>query len=286
MQKGRRGFLSGVSKMAAMGGAAVLLPRAALGDVHRAGLAEVADEVYIDETHELTPDQVRQLFNRVRQLEQMVAQPTFFNGKAGRDGRPGQDGMTGPVGMQGVQGIQGENGADFHSWEFEQRVNELMYNQPQAAITTTCYNDIQCLEFTDGTGRVTLIDYVDKIEHDNLKAQVQWLMENAAIPQRWAVVCKTQAEIQDKLQFIKTNYPFSKVGFPSRMASAGNIELMFLTPDTKEETLMGIELTYVHFCHYPENLDAVNSLHARCGLYPANLPEGIVLPRPEILNEL
>ena len=42
--KGRRGFLSGVTKMGALGGAALLLPREALSNVQKAGLGDHADQ--------------------------------------------------------------------------------------------------------------------------------------------------------------------------------------------------------------------------------------------------
>lgn len=98
--KGRRAFFSSAAKFAAMGGAAVVLPREALSEISKSSqLREVTEEIYIEESYELSPEQVMGLMNRIKELEQAIANPSWFQGHRGRDG---YDGVPGCNGRDGV----------------------------------------------------------------------------------------------------------------------------------------------------------------------------------------
>ena len=108
MSKGRRGFLSATAKLASAGGAALLLPRDALSEISKSGnLREATEEVYVEESFELSKDEIIKLLARVKELEAAIANPPFFNGRHGEDGRDGRDGRDGYQGPKGDQGVQG-----------------------------------------------------------------------------------------------------------------------------------------------------------------------------------
>ena len=98
--KGRRAFFSGAAKFAAMGGAAVVLPREALSEISKSSqLREVTEEIYIEESYELSPEQVMGLMNRIKELEQAIANPSWFQGHRGMQGVPGCSGRDGQDGL-------------------------------------------------------------------------------------------------------------------------------------------------------------------------------------------
>lgn len=111
---GRRGFLSGLAKTATLGGAAVLLPREAMSELRKHGeLREAAEEVYIEESYELGPEQVMQLMARIKELEGAIANPPWFQGKQGQQGYQGPQGLMGDCGMPGRDGVGGLEGIHF-----------------------------------------------------------------------------------------------------------------------------------------------------------------------------
>ena len=118
MQRGRRGFFSTAAKLATAGGAAVLLPREAMAELNKSGmLREAAEEIFIDESYELGPEEVQRLLARIKQLEHAIANPTWFQGRHGRDGYNGATGMT---------GCKGDPGTGLSACEIECMIAESM----------------------------------------------------------------------------------------------------------------------------------------------------------------
>ena len=157
MNKGRRGFFSATSKVAAAGGAALLLPKEAWSQIKRDGdLREAAEQVYLDETYEITPEQVMQLMARVKELEQALSNPTWFQGQRGKRGQRGDQGLMGEMGPPGISGrygldvlstedVQGLVEGEIEKWEarqattvpfivesadYERRLNYIEYFSP------------------------------------------------------------------------------------------------------------------------------------------------------------
>ena len=282
--KGRRGFLSGVTKMGALGGAALLLPREALSDVQRAGLGGHADQVYIDESHEIGPDEVRKLLNRVRQLEQMVAQPTFFQGRDGLDGLPGVDGCPGVPGMTGPMGATGEQGQnailDFHSAEFIEAVQNASYVPP---VTQLHYQNGE-LSVTDPCGYTKTVCLEDNRVSD-LEAQVASMRQTinqmflATMPQRWAVVCSSRKEAHHCFHLLNIKPLSSRVGNLS--IQRDNVEYQFVYT---EDQIRGRQFTNCYVVPGSSlDFEFYNVVSSRCGRYPAEVPEGFEWPTSDPL---
>ena len=118
---GRRGFLSGITKMGAAGGAALLVPRAAQSDLRKVpGLSEHLEEVFIEESYEVSTEEVRRLLSRVKELEQVIRRgPAMFQGARG---------PSGPMGDVGMPGVQGEPGLT------ADQVQSIIWEQPQLSV--------------------------------------------------------------------------------------------------------------------------------------------------------
>jgi len=128
--KGRRGFLSGITKMGAAGGAALLVPRAAQSDLRKVpGLSEHLEEVFIEESYEVSTDEVRRLLSRVKELEEVI-----LHGPAMFQGVKGEQGYTGPMGDMGMPGEPGLT-AD--------QVQSMIWAHPQTQVHKDAYGNLQ-----------------------------------------------------------------------------------------------------------------------------------------------
>jgi hypothetical protein len=258
--------------MGALGGAALLLPREALSDVQRAGLGGRADQVYIDESHEIGPDEVRKLLNRVRQLEQMVAQPTFFQGRDGLDGLHGRDGCPGMDGMDAV--------LDFHSAEFIEAVQNASYVPP---VTQLHYQNGE-LSVTDPCGYTKTVCLEDNRVSD-LEAQVASMRQTinqmflATMPQRWAVVCSSRKEAHHCFHLLNIKPLSSRVGNLS--IQRDNVEYQFVCT---EDQIRGRQFTNCHIVGgHPRSIELHDLVSSRCGRYPAQVPDGFEWPTSDPL---
>ena len=74
----RRSFFRTAARVSAAGGAAVLLPEAAMAELRRhSGLRDAAEKVLIEETVEVSPEEVQRLMARVRELEHAVSRGPY-----------------------------------------------------------------------------------------------------------------------------------------------------------------------------------------------------------------
>lgn len=149
--KGRRGFLSGMGKAASLGGAALLLPRDALAEVSRSSeLLKATEEVYIEESYELGPEQVKQLMLRIKELEGAIANPPWFQGK---QGVPGEQGYCGPPGAVGATGRDGAGSFEGVSVVQDYYGNTSIVDQNGNAITIPQPELPLRVEFIDAKSR-------------------------------------------------------------------------------------------------------------------------------------
>lgn len=93
----------------------------------------------MEESYEITPEEVAGLYKRIKELETAIANPTWFQGRHGMDGLDGRDGTPGPPGMMGDMGPPGVRGE---------------YPTPRSHLAQDCSGN---LVFTNEEGDVTTV---------------------------------------------------------------------------------------------------------------------------------